>query len=568
MDYSILAETYEKLEEVSSKLKKTEILAELFSKTPAEELPKVVLLAQGIVYQKYLQLELGIATQMMIRAISKATGFKPEEVEEKFKKTGDLGLSAEQCIKSKKQAVLLKKELTVDFVFDNLRKLPHITGEGSQEKKLNLVAELLVSAKPKEARYIVRTILGELRIGVAEGIIRDAIVDAFLFKEGMSKEEKAKLIEAVDYAWNIVSDFGEVARIAREKGIAGLKKVKVQIGKPIQVMLGEKAESIEEVVKEFGKVAAEYKYDGMRAQIHKRGDKIWIYTRRLEDVTKQFPDLVELCKKGLKAKECIVEGEVLGVDPETALPLPFQVLSQRIHRRYDIEEMTRQIPIQVHLFDVVYLEGKTFFDKPFIERRKILEKIIKPIPGKFQLTKQIVNDDIKELEKFYKEALNAKQEGLFLKVLDSKYVFGRHVGGWYKIKPIMETLDLVIIGATWGEGIRAKWLSSYVLACRDPNTGKFLSCGMMGTGLTEENFQLMTDTLKPLIISEKAREVKLKPKIVVEVAYQEIQKSPNYESGFALRFPRMIRIRDDKGPDEADTIERVEELYKSQGRKG
>jgi DNA ligase-1 len=568
MDYLVLAETYEKLEEISSKLKKTDILAELFSKTSAEELPKVVLLAQGIVYQKYLQLELGIATQMMMRAISKATGFKPEEVEEKFKKTGDLGLSAEQCIKSRKQSVLLKKKLTVDFVFDNLQKLPHITGEGSQERKLNLIAELLVSARPKEARYIVRTILGELRIGVAEGIIRDAVVNAFLLKEGMSKEDKAKLTEAVDYAWNILADFGEIARIAKEKGVAGLKKVKVQLGKPIQVMLGEKAESIEEVVKEFGKVAAEYKYDGMRAQIHKKGDEIWIYTRRLENVTKQFPDLVEICKKGLKAKECIVEGEVWGIDPKTGLPLPFQMLSQRIHRKYDIEEMIKQIPIQVHLFDIVYLEGKTFFEKPFIERRKILEGVVKLIPGKFQIAKQIVSDNIKELEKFYKEALAAKQEGLFLKVLNSSYVFGRHVGGWYKIKPIMETLDLVIVGATWGEGSRAKWLSSYVLACKDPDTGKFLPCGMMGTGLTEENFKLMTDTLKPLIVSEKAREVKLKPRVVVEVAFQEIQKSPNYESGLALRFPRMIRIRDDKGPDEADTIERVEELYKSQGKKG
>ena len=384
----------------------------------------------------------------------------------------------------------------------------------------------------------------------------------------MGKEEKEKITEAVDYAWNIVSDFGEVAKIAKEKGIDGLKKVKVQLGKPIQIMLGEKAESIEEVVKEFGKVAAEYKYDGMHAEIMKKEDKIWIFTRRLEDVTKQFPDVTEMCRKALNAKECIVEGEVLGIDLKTGLPLPFQTLSQRIHRKYDIEKMVKEIPVQVNLFDVVYLNGKTLFKEPFIERRKILEKIVKPIPGKFQLTKQIISDDVKELERFYKEALAAKQEGLMLKVLSAPYTFGRHVGTMYKIKPIMETLDLVVIGATWGEGSRAKWLSSYVLACRDPDTGNFLSCGMMGTGLTEEDFQLMTDILKPLVISESGREVKLKPKVVVEVAFQEIQKSPNYESGLALRFPRMIRIREDKGPDDADTIERLEELFKSQGKKG
>jgi DNA ligase-1 len=569
MMYSEIADLYENLESESSKLGKTAILAEFFKNIPSDLLPKVVLLSQGLVYPKYQMMELGIATQMMIKAVAKATGFSADDVEKKFKKTGDLGLTVEECIKSKKQATLLKKNLTVDIVFTNLQKLAVITGVGSQEKKLSLISELLVSAKPKEARYIVRTILGELRIGVAEGIIRDAIVNAFLLKEGMSKEDKTKLIDAVDYAWNIVSDFGEVAKIAKEKGVDGLKKVKVQLGKPIQVMLGLAAESIEDVIKEFGKVAIEFKYDGMRAQVMKKGDQIWIFTRRLEDVTKNFPDLVELCRRGLKPRECIVEGEVLGVDTKTGLPLPFQKLSQRIHRKYRIEEMVKEIPIQMHLFDIVYLDGKELFDKPFKERRKILERVVKTIPKKFGLAKQIVTDDVKEAEKFKQQALDAKQEGVVLKVLDSPYIFGRHVKGWYKVKPVMETLDLVIVGATWGEGARARWLSSYVLACRDPDTGKFLTCGMIGTGLTEEQFQTMTEILKPLIVSEKGREVKVKPRIVVEVAFQEIQKSPNYESGYALRFPRLIRERTaDKGPDEADTLERVVKLYESQGRAG
>jgi len=566
MEYSILADTYEKLEETSAKLSKTNILSELFSKTSSEELPKVVLLAMGRVFPTYSEFELGIATQMMIKAISKATGFSTKEIEKKFKETGDLGLATEECIKSKKQTILFKKKLTVNIVFENLQKLAYITGGGSQYRKLNLIAELLVSAQPKEARYIVRTILQELRIGVAEGIVRDAIVETFLIKKDTNKEEKNKMVEIVEHTWNILSDFGEIARIAKETGVKGLKKVRVKLGQPIQVMLGEKADSIEEIIKQFGKVAAEYKYDGLRTQIHKKDDKIWIFTRRLENVTKQFPDLVKYCKKGLKAKECIVEGETLGIHPETGIPLPFQMLSQRIHRKYDIEKMGKEIPIQIHLFDIVYLEKKLLFEKSFKERRKILESVVNIIPKKFELAKQIVTDDLGKTEKFYQEALNVRQEGLFLKVLDSKYVFGRHVGGWYKIKPTMETLDLVIVGATWGVGSRANWLSSYVLACREEDTGRFLSCGMMGTGLTEEQFQLMTDILKELIIVEKGREVTLRPKIVVEVAYQEIQKSPNYESGFALRFPKLIRIREDKGPEEADTVERVENLYKTQGR--
>jgi DNA ligase-1 len=568
MDYSVLADNYEKLESVSSKLKKTDILAELFSKTPADELPKVVLLCQGLVYPKYQMMELGIATQMIIRSISKATGFNPEEIEKKFAKIGDLGLVAEECIKSKKQVTLLKKKLTVDNVFENLKKLATITGEGSQDKKLNLIAELIVSAKPKEVRYIVRTILGELRVGAAEGIIRDAIVNAFLFKEGMTKEEKAKATEAVEYAWNILSSFDEVAQIAKEKGVSGLKKVSVKIGKPIQVMLGLATENIEDVVKDYGEIIAEFKYDGARLQCHKKDDKVWLFTRRLENVTEQFPDVVEFCKKGLKAKECIVEGEALGINTKDGTPLPFQTLSQRIHRKYDIEKMTKEIPVQVNLFDVIYVDGETVFDKPLKERRKILEKIVKVISGKFQLTKQIISDDVNELEKFYKEALANKQEGLMLKVLESSYIFGRHVDGWYKLKPIMETLDCVIVRATWGEGARAKWLTSYALAVRDPDTGKFLECGMLSTGLTEKEYKTMTDTLKPLIIEEKGKNIWVKPKILIEAGYQEIQKSSNYESGYALRFPRLVRIRDDKGPEETDTIERLKSLFESQGRAG
>ncbi|MCD6367876.1 MAG: ATP-dependent DNA ligase [Candidatus Aenigmarchaeota archaeon] len=566
MKYSDLVKYYEELESTQSKLEKTKILAKLFEEADDEILEMVVLLSSGRVFPPYSEKELGIATKTMVKAISKATGLSEDEVEKIFKETGDLGLTAAECVKKRKQVTLLKKVLTVKKVFENLREIASIEGKKSQEKKMSLIAELFASAEPKEAIYITRTILEELRIGVAEGILRDAIVEAFL--KPKTKEEREEFRKAVEYAWNIRSDFAEVARIAKKEGLKGLKKVEIRLGQPIQLMLGEKAKSIEEVIKKFGKVAIEYKYDGMRAEIHKKGDKIWVFTRRLENVTKQFPDIVELCKKGLKAEECIVEGEALAIDPKTGYPKPFQELSQRIQRKYNIEEMMKKIPIQLNLFDVTYVDGKKLFDTPFIERRKILESIVEEIPEKLQLAKEIITDDLKKAEEFYHEALNAKQEGVFLKVLDSKYVFGRHVGGLYKIKPIMETLDLVIVAAMWGEGKRANWLSSYVLAVRDPDTGSFLPCGMMGTGLTEDQFEEMTQKLKPLITSEKGKTVEVKPKIVVEVAYQEIQKSPNYESGYALRFPRLVRVRVDKSPEEADTIERLIDLYKSQGKEG
>lgn len=563
MDYSTIADAYEILEEVPSKLKKADILADLLSRTPPSELEKVVLLVHGTVFPGYSQMDLGIADKTVIKSIAKATGFKESDVVEKFKNTGDLGLAVEECLESKKQSTLARKKLTVDFVFSEMRKLAEISGKGSQGKKLNLIAEMIVSAKPKEARYVVRTILGNLRVGVSDGIIRDAIAKSFL-----REHDKKEAIEAVEYALNIVADFGEVARIAKERGINGLKKVQIEIGKPIQVMLAEKGESLEKVLEKYKKVAIEWKFDGLRIQCHKKGDKIWLFTRRLENVRKQFPDIVDMVKNSVKAKDCVVEGEALGINPKSGEPSPFQILSQRVHRKYDIEKMVKEIPIQLNLFDAIYVDGELLINKPFLERRKILEKIIKPISGKIQLAKQITTDDLKEAEKFYKSALEARQEGVMLKVLDSSYVFGRHVDGWIKIKPVMETLDLVIIGATWGEGARANWLTSFVLACRDPRSDKLLECGMMSTGLTEDEYKEMTKLLKPLIVSEKGKEVRVKPKIVIEVEYQEIQKSPNYSSGFALRFPAFKNFRPDRSPNDVDTISRVKKLYASQGRAG
>lgn len=560
MEYSKLVEYYEKLERTSSKLEKTRILAILFKEVEEKLLDKVVLLVQGIVYPKYQQIELGVATQLIIKAISKATGYSNIEIEDMFKEEGDLGLVAERCVKRRKQIILFRKKLTVEYVFETLRKVGLITGEKAIDKKISLISELIVSAEPKEAKYLVRTILGELRIGVAEGIIRDAIVEAFM----PNKEEGLK---AVEYAWNILSDFSEVAVIAKKEGIEGLKKVKPVLGRPIQVMLGLAANNLEELVEKFGKLMVQYKYDGMRAQVHKKANEVWIFTRRQEDVTAQFPDLVEAVKKHIKANECIVEGEAWAIDPKTKKPLPFQKLSQRIHRKYEIEKMVKEIPVQLNLFDIVYFDGQTLFDKKLIERFEILKKVVEE-GERVRIAKTIITDDIQTIEKFYHEALDERQEGIMLKVLDAPYIFGRHVGGWYKIKPVMETLDLVIIGASWGEGARAKWLTSYLLACRDEDTGKLLPCGMMSTGLTEEEYELMTNMLKDLIVKEEGKDVWVKPKIVVEVAYQEIQKSPNYESGFALRFPRFVRIRYDKGVEEADTLERVKQLYLSQGKAG
>lgn len=561
MLYKDLASIYEELEKTSSKLSKTGIVSKLLKEAPPVLLPKLILLLQGRVFPTWYEVELGVANQLMIKAIAKATGLKDEQVVKKFNDTGDLGLTAEFFVSKKIQRALASEKLTVEKVFVNLQKISEQTGAGSQERKLSLIAELLTSAKPLEARYVVRTVLEELRVGVAKGIVRDAIAKAF--------DVEAKEVET---AWQLNQDYGEVARLLREHGKKGLKKIKIVLGRPIGMLLAEKSPSLEEALKEYDKPAVEFKYDGMRALIEKKGETVWVFTRRLENVTKQFPDIVDFVKKAVKAKDCIIEGETLGMDPKTGRPLPFQKLSERIHRKYDIEQMTKKIPVQLNLFDIVFLEGKMLFDKPLAERRKILEKIVKPIAGKIQLAEQLVTKDLKEADAFYKKALAAGQEGVIVKNLDAFYVPGRRVaGGWLKVKPTLETLDLVIMGATWGTGKRAGWLGSYVLGCRDEATGKFLECGMLGTGVKEkktlpEDVTLadLTKLLKPNIEFEKGGYVKIKPKIVIEVASEEIQKSPTYASGWALRFPRFLRIRWDKSPEEADTIERIRALFEMQ----
>lgn len=561
MLFSILSDTYERLESTSKKLEKRDIISELLKRTESKDIEKVVLLLNGSVFPAWSQQELGVANQLMIKALAKASGIPENQIVKNFKKTGDLGLTAEELIMEKRQKTLSSQQLTVEKVFENLRQIALETGKKSQERKLSLIAQLLASAKPKEAKYIVRTILAELRVGVAEGILRDAIAKAF----DASPEE-------VENAWFLNPDYGEIAKIIEEKGKAGLKKVKIELGRPIIVLLAEKSPSLKQALEDAKNPALETKYDGARIVIEKKGNEFWLYTRRLENVTKQFPDLVELAKKAVKARDCVLDGECVGINPKTGRPFPFQALSRRIHRKYDIEKTIKQIPIQMNVFDIVFLNGKLLFDKPLKERRKILEKIINPIKGKFQLSEQLVTDDLKKADEFYKSVLAKGEEGLIVKNLDAVYQPGRRVaGGWFKVKPTMENLDLVVIGAEYGTGKRAGWFGSLVLGCRDPDTGKFLECGMMGTGIKEKKteegdatFEDITKMLKPFIESEKGKTVKFKPKIVMQIAYEEIQKSPNYPAGFALRFPRFVMIREDKSPEEADTLERIKTLYEVQ----
>lgn len=580
MKYSELAAVYQQLESTSKRLAKTKIISELLKKTNTEDIDKITLLLQGRVFPWYDESKLGVASKLVIKAINKATGISASKIEDEWRKTGDLGKVAENLVAKKSQSTLMSRDVTVSKVFENLRKLPSIEGAGSVDRKIGLIAELMTSAKPIEARYIVRSVLEELRVGVGAGSLRDAIVWAFFSKEleinynkekndidVPDREEYKKYVNAVQHAFDVTNDPSIVAKTAKLKGLKGLEKTSMQVGKPIKVMLALKVNDIEEGFERVGKPGQiEYKYDGFRMQIHKKDD-INIFTRNLENVTKQFPEIVEYVKQ-VKGKDFILDGEAVGFDPKTKKYLPFQSVSQRIRRKYDIEKMSQQYPIEINLFDIIYYEGKSLIKEPFEKRRALLEKIVKPEDKKIVLAKKIVTSDEKEVEKFYEQAIADAQEGVMMKTLDAPYKPGARVGYMVKLKPVMESVDLVIVEAEWGEGKRSGWLTSYTLATIDED-GNLLKIGKSSTGLKEKpseglSFQDLTDALKPLIVSEKGKLVKVKPQIIIEVDYQEIQKSPTYESGYALRFPIVSKLRTDRGVNDITPLYEIKQCYNKQ----
>ncbi len=550
MRYNELVKYYERLEKTTKRLEKTAIIEELLKKTKEEH---VIYLIEGRVFPEWDERKINFSNRLMIKAISSVSGANAKNVEILLNKKGDLGIVAEELIKRKKQAVLRSKELTTEDVFNNIRKLAELEGEGTVSRKISLVSELLSNAKEDEVRYVVRTVLEQLRVGTAQGILRDAISKAF-----------DKNAEDVENAFNLVVDFGEVFRLAREDK---LKNIELKPGRPLKLMLAVLVKNVEEGFEALGKpMQLEFKIDGFRLEIHKSSDGIKLFTRRMEDVTKQFPEAVEYAKEHINGKEFILDAEAVGFDDKTKKYLPFQSISQRIKRKYDIEEIRKKFPVEVNVFDVIYHNGKSLMNLTLKERREILEKIIDERKWKIVLTKKIITNDKKEAEDFYNDALEAGMEGIMLKNINSIYVPGRYVNGWCKLKNILDPLDLAIVKAEWGEGKRAKWLSSYTIACQ--KDGELIEVGKVSTGVKEKaegmSYEQMTKLLKPLIITQKGKEVNVKPKIVIEVGYEEIQKSPTYSSGYALRFPKFLKYRPEKPIDEIADIKMVEKIYRSQ----
>jgi len=564
MLYSKLAELYENLGNTTKRLEKIEILSK-FLEYLSEKDKDILYLLNGEIYPTYDERKIGISNQLVIKAISKASGNSPDKVVQEWKKIGDLGKVAEKLINTKKQSTLfLKSHLTTDKVIENLRKLPELEGEGTIEKKLILITELLISASPIEALYIVRTLLGDLRIGIQESTIRESLAKAFF----NSDKESSKIIqEAIDHS----NDLAKVFLISKKGKISEFDKISLEVGKPIKAMLAQKVKNIEEGFKAVGKPCAiEYKYDGFRLIIHKKDSKIKLFTRKLENVTKQFPEAVEYIQKYVRGESFILDSEAIGYNKKTKEYTPFQAISQRIRRKYNIEKIREELPIEINVFDILYYNGKSLIKEPFEKRTQLIRKIIKETPYKIVSSKQIITDDLNKAEEFYKKALKDNQEGIMMKNLSTAYQPGNRVGHMLKVKPSEKDLDLVITGAEYGTGKRSGWLSSFILSCMGKEEQEFLEIGRVGTGIKEKDeqegvsFNELNDLLKPLIIKEQGKDVKIKPKIIVAVTYQEIQESPNYSSGWALRFPRITSLRPDKHLSEIASLQEIEKEVKGQ----
>lgn len=553
MKYSDFAELYEELSGTTKKLEKIEILANFLKKLKDHE--EWIYLLKGRVTPDYDESEFGISTNLLIKAIAKSTGVEQSKVLKEFHKLGDLGDVALELINRKRQSTLFSRKLEVKNVFENLKKLSKMEGKGAVERKVNLVVDLLSFSSGNEARWIVRTVLGDLRIGVADATLRDSIGKALFNGDKVLNE---KLEEAYDKS----NDFAEIFRRAK-KGRESIEGVEIIPGRPMKVMLPVKVTDIDEGLRICGeRVAVEHKYDGFRVLINKLGDRVWLFTRRLEDVTNQFPDVVEVVKKHVKGRNFILDSEVVGFGEEKGHKKykPFEAISQRIKRKYDIEKLIKKLPVEVNVFDIIYLNGKSEINTPFFKRRKIIERIVNPEPWKIRLSKQIVTDDKKKIFDFYKEALKIGEEGVMIKKLDAPYRSGRRVGYMVKMKPEAKDLDLVIVGAEYGKGKRAGGLTSFILACKDTNGKGFLEVGKVSSGLKEKEgsegttYNELDKILQPLIIKEEKTYVQIKPQIVVSVTYQNIQVSPKYSSGFSLRFPRITHYRPERGVYDIATI--------------
>jgi DNA ligase-1 len=543
------AELCKKVEETSATLDKIDLVAAFLAPLEETELSVASNFVMGTVFPPSSDLVMGVGPSILYEALGRACGCPGEKISEMLRETGDPGLVASKVVAGRRpigfSAFVEGDQLSITAVYQRFHSIARASGRRSQDAKVKNLLFLFSQASSLEALYIARLAIEDMRIGVGEGGVRDAIAKAF----GVSSEE-------VERGYNLASDMGLAAAHAKR---GDLSQLGILLNHPLKMMLAQLGESIPVALQEMGVAAVEWKFDGARVQIHKQGDEVRIYSRRLENVTASLPEISRAVHKHVHARVAVLDGEAVALGQD-GRPRAFQEILRRFRRKYNVEKLAAQIPLSLFLFDILYLEGRSLLELPLSQRRELL---VQSVDGSL-LAEQAVTDRPETAEEIYQKALAAGHEGIMIKNPSSVYVPGKRGKNWLKIKPVMETLDLVVIGARWGEGRRATLLGSYRLACLVPETGDLQDVGWVATGFTDEALAEMTELFRDLILVEKGMEVEIKPAVIFEVVYEEIQRSPNYSSGYALRFPRLVQVRDDKSLEEADTRERVESLYKMQ----
>ncbi|MEK6970035.1 MAG: ATP-dependent DNA ligase [Nanoarchaeota archaeon] len=566
MDFQKLADLFEELEATASGNKMREILSLFFKKVPPDDMAMVAYLTLGRIASEYEDVVLGMAEMSVLKAISTASGIELSKVKKLMQETGDVGLTAEKMLQKKPQTLVPLGKLTVQELFQKLHKITTLTGTGSQEAKTNTLATLLQKATDKGAKYLTRIALGTLRMGVGDMTVLDSLAIAY------TGEKKNK--ELLERAYNICPDVGIIAETIAKKGLPGIEKIEAKVGRPIKMMLAQRVKALEEIEEKIpGTFAVEGKYDGERVQAHKTKGKITLFSRRLDDTTSQFPDIVEYLGKNLAAAEFIIEGEIVAVG-EKGKYAAFQILMQR-RRKENIAEYVKKVPVELKIFDLLYLNGQSLLDKPYQERTDKLKKILTK-NKQITLADRIDTDDLQELNKFFKEMLEIGHEGVIVKDPNSPYLAGTRGWNWIKWKKeyekeMIDTFDLVIVGAFYGRGKRSGTYGALLCASYNKKEDTFETVCKLGTGLTDEVLNELPKMLskhkvdkKPsrvVINKEMEPEVWFEPAVVVEVLAAEITKSPFHSLGLALRFPRFVRFRE-KTAEQATTSKEIKEMYK------
>ena len=583
MRYLAIADAYEKIEATTKRLEMTDLLVDVLKRTPKELIDKVVYLTQGRIYPEFVDLEIGVAEKLAIKAVVRASGRSESEIEEDMRTSGDLGETTEKFMAKKRQVTFFQQPLTVRRVHETLDKMARASGSGAINLKTALLAGLLADATPKEAKYVIRTVTGNLRLGIADMTVLDALAVAY----GGGKESR----EYLERAYNVSSDLGRVAKIVVEKGLEAIKKFEVSVGEPIRPMLCERLSSPEEILEKLGgKCVADYKYDGERVQAHKKGDEVTLFSRRLENISDQYPDAVKLLSEYVKAEEAILEAECVAIDPDTGEMRPFQELMHR-RRKYEVAKAMEAYPVSLFMFDALYVDGRDLTLKSYRFRREILKSMVEE-SDRVKIAKSIITDDVAELEKFFLEAIENGCEGLVCKSIaeDSVYQAGSRGWLWIKYKrdyksEMTDTVDLVVVGAFHGRGRRAGTYGALLLAAYNSDNDTFETVTKCGTGFTDEDLAKLPKLMEKHKISHKHSRVRstleadvwFEPVVVLEILGAEMTLSPIHTcamdairkgSGLAIRFPRFTgNYRLDKSAQDATAVTEVVGMYRKQLKK-